>query len=93
MKLIIIKHYDIFYNKRKILGKHLYWIRSNLCQMGKIKEGKQYIFRSFKYNLISLKSWTVLFLSLFGQNIFNNIIRIKNDIVIKYQNYIKNNEY
>jgi len=77
LKLILAKHFEEFKKDKKTLAKHTYWIGSLLCKTKKVKEGRKYFFRTLKYDLLYMKNWIAILLSLLGKDTFKKVAKIK----------------
>lgn len=75
---ILLKHLDDFNNDRKTLSDHYFDVGTGLCSNGDFKNGRNYLIKSLKARCSNLKTISVLFVLLFGRNIyfkFKNLYR------------------
>jgi glycosyltransferase involved in cell wall biosynthesis len=75
-ELIINKHYQDFVKHKKILSKHYFSVSVNLCLNGDFKKGRNYLIKATKLNPINIKFLLILFISLFGQNIYKRAAKV-----------------
>ncbi len=76
-KLISEKHYKDFSDSKKLLAQLQYSIGSLLCQDGELKEGRSYFFDSLKTYPFNMKCLLAIFISLFGEDIYNRVTKLK----------------
>jgi glycosyltransferase involved in cell wall biosynthesis len=73
-KLILEKYFEDIKKNKKVLAKHYFDIGFSLCSNGDFQEGKDYLIKAVKANPLNVKFLLVVFLSFFGQRIFNKAI-------------------
>ena len=79
-QLIVKKYsYDIVKNKRS-LAKHLYSLGNSLCQNGDLSQGRDYLVKSVKLYPLNVKYLIAAFASLFGENAYAKVVKLKRKI-------------
>jgi glycosyltransferase involved in cell wall biosynthesis len=69
-EIILLKHLDDFSENRKNLSDHYFDVGTGLCSNGDFKNGRIYLIKSLKAHCSNLKTISVLFVLLFGHNIY-----------------------
>lgn len=69
-EIILLTHLDDFSKDGKNLSEHYYDIGTGLCSIGDFNNGKNYLIKSLKANYLNFKTISVLFVLLFGHNIY-----------------------
>lgn len=78
LQMILINHREDFNKSKRVLSKHYLFIGVNLCSDGDFRNGRKYIIKASKTNLLNIKAALFLCILLFGQDvyfIFRNIYR------------------
>ncbi len=69
-EIILLTHLDDFSKNKKNLSEHYYDIGTGLCSIGNFNNGKNYLIKSLKAYCLNFKTISVLFILLFGHNIY-----------------------
>ena len=75
-KLILEKYFKDIEKDKKVLSKHYFSIGVNLCLNNNFKEGRNYLIKAVKTYPLNIKFLLVTFLSLFGQDMYNKIVKV-----------------
>lgn len=81
MKLILQKHRQYIAEKRPLLGTFLYEIGSKLCQVGSLKEGRAYLWRSLRIWPFQPKHWVALMASFLGVHGYNALVGVRRKVL------------
>lgn len=75
LEIILTRHYEDFKENGKSLSKRYYSIGIFLCSNNKIKQGRSYLIKAVKIYPFNIKFLLVIvvFLSFFGQDIYNKV--------------------
>jgi glycosyltransferase involved in cell wall biosynthesis len=68
------KTYPNIKKDKKMLSRHYFSIGVSLCSNGDLREGKNYLVKAVKANPLNTKFSLGVFLSFFGQSVFNRAI-------------------
>lgn len=79
-ELIFEKYSHDIVKNRKSLAKHQYSIGNVLCQRGKLNQGKGYLLKAVKSYPLNIKYLAAAFVSLFGENAYAKVVRLKRRI-------------
>ncbi|MFA6097234.1 MAG: glycosyltransferase family A protein [Candidatus Paceibacterota bacterium] len=75
IELIIDKNREYLYKHKKILSRHYFRMGSELCSDGRIKDGRSYLIKSIRHNILNIPA--LLFFTLsgagFGKNNFKRL--------------------
>lgn len=69
-EIILLTHLDDFSKNKKNLSEHYYDIGTGLCSIGNFNNGKNDLIKSLKAYCLNFKTISVLFILLFGHNIY-----------------------
>ena len=70
------KTYPDIKKGRNLLSKHYFSIGVNLCLNNNFKEGRNYLIKAVKTYPLNIKFLLVTFLSLFGQDMYNKVVKV-----------------
>lgn len=73
-RLLLEKYFKDIKQNKKFLAKQYFDIGFSLCSNGDFQEGKDYLIKAVKANPLNVKFLLALFLSFFGQSVFNRAI-------------------
>jgi glycosyltransferase involved in cell wall biosynthesis len=82
-KIIFEKYYDDIRINNRLLGKYLYNLGTLSCQLGQMRQGREYIFRAFVAVPTNFKFLGSLAVSLSGKKIFSYLVQKKNELIKK----------
>ena len=74
--------YNCTSKDKKLLSIHLYSLGSNLCLDGNFSEGRKYLVKAAKKHPTNINFLLKAFISFFGQDIYDIILKIYNNIII-----------
>lgn len=71
-----LKMYPNINKDRKLLSKHYFSIGASLCSNEDFEEGRNYLIKAIKTYPLNIKFLLVTFLSFFGQNMYNKVVKV-----------------
>lgn len=78
----LTKMYNHTSKDKKLLSNHLYSISNYLYLNGNFLEGRKYLIKAAKKHPTNIRVLLKAFISLFGQDIYNTILKIYHNIII-----------
>lgn len=80
-KMMFKKHYNGFEKNKKAKANILYTIGNDLCQMGKVKEGKRYLVKSIRIMPTNVEHLTATILAFFGRKAYKGVSKIRKKLI------------
>ena len=80
-KYLLKKYYKEISKNRTCLAIHYFGIGNDLCYLGNIQEGRQYIWRSIQLSPLKIKYLIALLMSFAGSNTYHTVVKQKNEIL------------
>lgn len=84
-KAILLKYIDDIKQDKLCYSSHLFYIGNDMCYIGLIDEGKEYLRKAVKLYPMNIKCLLGLVLSLFGVKAYHSIVNIKNRAIGAWQ--------
>lgn len=77
LKLILEKHFQGPDKDRKLLANMQCSVGNFLCQIGDLKQGRNYLFMAVKSYPLNITYLAAAFVSLFGEDVYTKVVQLK----------------